>query len=181
MASPGVVGGIGMAASIGGSLLSAAGEKQKAAATSQMYTYQAGIADLNKRIAEGNRDYAIYAGGEAAKRYGMTSAQAGGAIKAKQGASGVDVGGGSSINVQQAQRTISDLDTATIRNNAARKAYGYELEADVAGKQEQMYTAASSNSLAAGNIAAAGSLISGVSSVSSKWLQGNQQGLWTTS
>ncbi len=178
MAAPGVIGGIGLAASIGGSLLSAKGEKQKAAATSQMYTYQAGIADLNRRIALDNRDYSIYAGGEAAKRYGMKSAQEAGSIKAKQGASGVDVGGGSSVEVQKGQKTVSDLDMATIRNNASRKAYGYELEAATAEKQTQMYTAASSNSLEAGNIAAAGSLISGVSSVSSKWLQGNQVGLW---
>ncbi len=110
----------------------------------------------------------------------MKSAQDAGTIKAKQAASGVDVGGGSSVAVQQGQKTVSDLDMATIRNNAARKAYGYTVEADIAGKQAELYTAASSNSLAAGNIAAMGSLISGVSSVSSKWLQGNQQGLWTT-
>ncbi len=180
MASPGILGGLGIAASIGGSLLSASGEKQKAAATSQMYTYQAGIADLNKRIALGNRDYAIYSGGEEAKRFGMKSAQVAGSIKAKQSASGVDVASGSSVDVQQSQKQVSDLDMATIRNNAARKAYGYQLEADTAEMQTQMYTAASSNSLAAGNIAALGSLISGASSVSSKWLQGNSQGLWST-
>ncbi len=180
MASPAAVGGVGIAAAIGGSLLSASGEKQKAAATSQMYTYQAGIADLNRRIAIDNRDYAIYAGGEAAKRFGMKSAQEAGSIKAKQGASGVDVGGGSSVAVQAGQKTVSDLDMATIRNNAARKAYGYEEEAAVDTQQGQLYRAASSNSLEAGNIAAMGSLISGVSSVSSKWLQGNQVGLWKT-
>lgn len=178
MASPGMVGGLGIAASLGGSLISAQGERQKAAATSQMYTYQAGIADLNRRIAESNRDYSIYAGGEAAKRYGMKSAQEAGAIKAKQAASGVDVGSGSSVAVQRGQKTVSDLDMATIRNNAARKAYGYEMEAATAGKQTEAYSAAASNSLAAGNIAAMGSLISGASSVSSKWLQGNQVGLW---
>ncbi len=169
-----------MAASIGGSILSAKGEKQKAAATSQMYTYQAGIADLNRRIALGNRDYAIYSGGEDAKRFGMKSAQAAGSIKAKQAASGVDVKAGSSLDVQAGQKQVSDLDTATIRNNAARKAYGYQLESETAKMQTEMYTAAASNSLEAGNIAAAGSLISGASNVSSKWLQGNQQGLWNT-
>ncbi len=180
MASPAAVGGVGIAAAIGGSLLSAQGEKQKAAATSQMYTYQAGIADLNRRIALNNRDYAIYSGGEDAKRFGMKSAQVAGSIKATEAASGIDVRAGSKVAVQAGQKQVSDLDTATIRNNAARKAYGYELEATTADKQEQMYTAASSNSLEAGNIAAAGSLISGVSSVSSKWLQGNSQGLWAT-
>lgn len=178
MASPAVIGGVGIAAAVGGSLLSASGEKQKAAATSQMYTYQAGIADLNRRIALNNRDYAIYSGGEEAKRFGMKSAQVAGSIKAKQGASGVDVNAGSSVDVQKSQKQVSDLDMATIRNNAARKAYGYQLESETAKMQTEMYTSAASNSLAAGNIAAAGSLISGASSVSSKWLQGKQQGLW---
>jgi hypothetical protein len=180
MADPATIGAVSMAASAGGSILGAVGEKKKAAATSQMYTYQAGIADLNRRIALGNRDYAITAGGEEAKRFGMKSAQVAGAIKAKQGASGVDVTSGSSVDVQKSQKQVSDLDMATIRNNAARKAYGYQLEAETATMQGQMYTAAASNSLEAGNIAAAGSLISGVSSVSSKWLQGKQAGLWDT-
>lgn len=179
MASPAMVGGVGMAAAVGGSILSASGEKQKAAATSQMYTYQAGIADLNRRIALNNRDYAITAGGEEAKRFGMKSAQVAGSIKAKQAASGIDVNAGSLVDVQKGQKQVSDLDMATIRNNAARKAYGYQVEAETASMQTEMYTAASKNSLEAGNIAAAGSLISGASNVSSKWLQGNQQGLWS--
>ena len=90
-----------------------------------MYTYQAGIADLNRRIALDNRDYSIYAGGEAAKRYGMKSAQEAGSIIAKQAASGIDVRYGSTVDVQKSQKQVSDLDMATIRNNAARKAYGY--------------------------------------------------------
>lgn len=178
MADPATIGTIGMAANIGGSILGAVGEKKKAQATSQMYTYQAGIADLNRRISENNRDYAITAGGEEAKRFGMKAAQTRGSIIAKQGASGVDVGSGSAKEVQKGFQKVTDLDMATIRNNAARKAWGYQMEAETAKKQTEMYNAASSNSLEAGNIAAMGSLISGVSSVSSKWLQGKSVGLW---
>lgn len=178
MASPTAVGGAGIGLSAGGSLLSAYGAEQKGQAQSQMYTYQAGIASLNSQIATGNRDYAIYSGGQDAARYGMKSAQAAGSIKAKQGASGIDVNSGSSVNVQQGQKQISDLDQATIRNNAARTAYGYEEEATIDTAQGQMYTSAASNSLEAGNIAAAGSLISGAASVSDKWLAGNKTGLW---
>lgn len=179
MADPATIGMVGMAASAGGSILGAVGAKQKAAAQSQMYTYQAGIADLNRRIALDNRDYAVYSGGEDAKRFGMKSAQAAGTIKATQGASGIDVGSGSKLDVQQSQKTVSDLDMATIRNNAARKAYGYEVEATTQQMQSDMYRSAASNSLEAGNIAAAGSLISGAASVSDKWLAGNKQGLYT--
>lgn len=178
MASPTAVAGAGIGTTILGGAIQAKGAEQKAAAQSQMYTYQAGIADLNRRIALDNRDYAIYSGGEEAKRYGMKSAQAAGSIKAKQGASGVDVGSGSSVDVQKAQKQVSDLDTATIRNNAARKAYGYQVEAESDSMQTEMYQAASKNSLEAGNIAAASSLISTASSVSDKWLAGNKQGLW---
>lgn len=161
-----------------GGVMGAKGAKQSAAATSQMYTYQAGIADLNRRIALNNRDYSIYAGGEEAKRFGMKAAQTGGSIRAKQGASGVDVGSGSSKDVQAGHQTVTDLDTATIRNNAARKAYGYQFEAETAGKQAEIYNFASANALEAGDIKATESLISGASNVSSKWLQGNKAGLW---
>lgn len=181
MADPATIGGIGIASSIGGSLLSAHGALQKGEAQARMYTYQAGIANLNQKIALNNRDYAIYSGGEEAKRFGMKSAQVAGSIKAKQAASGVDVNSGSSVDVQKGQKTVSDLDMATIRNNAARTAYGFQEEASVDEQQAKLYTSAASDSLKGGNIAAAGSLISGASSVSDKWLAGNKAGLWGSS
>ncbi len=178
MTDPATIGAIGIAGAAGGSLLSASGNLQKGESQSRMYTYQAGIADLNRRIALSNRDYAIYSGGEEAKRFGMKSAQVAGSIKAKQSASGIDVRSGSSVDVQQSQKAVSDLDMATIRNNAARKAYGFQVEADTDVLQTAAYTSAAADSLKAGNIAAAGSLISGASSVSDKWLAGNKAGLW---
>lgn len=178
MADPSTIGAISLAGSGLGSLISGFGEKKASDATAKMYGYKAGIADLNRLVALNNRDYSLTTGDLEAQRYGMKARQVGGSIIAKQGASGIDLGTGSSVDVQKGHQYVTALDMATIRNNAARKAFNYQVEAETAGLQSQMYKAAAKDTKAAGNIKLAGSLISGATSVSSKWLQGNQVGLW---
>ena len=70
------------------------------------------------------------------------------------------------------------MDLGTIRNNAARVAYGYSVEAASQGNQATLYKAASSNASKAGKLNMMASLISGASSVSSKWLQLDQAGVF---
>jgi hypothetical protein len=179
MTSPTAIAGVGMGASAGGSLLGFLGAKQEGAAQSQMYQYQGGIAQLNKKIALQNADYAREVGEQESVRYGMKARFAEGKTKAAQGASGIDLGSGSSVDVRTSQHDIAQMDLATIRNNAARKAYGYEVEGVQDEAQSNLYGMAASNAEKAGNIKAMGSLISGVSSVSSKWLQGQSVGIYS--
>ena len=189
MASPLALGSIGATAA--GAALDAKSMIAQADATaqgyqsqSQMYMYQAGIAQLNERIALQNRDYALAAGETEAGMYGMKARQQGGAIKAGQAASGLDVNSGSAVDVQRSQKQVADMDMAQIRNNAARAAYGYAVESKNQKAQGAMYTAASRNSTEAaalakqsGAIDAKASLVSGASSVASKWLQAGQMGI----
>ena len=175
---PTAIAGAGLGASVGGTILSAFGAGQKGKAEAGMLQYQAGIAQLQKQIALQNRDYALSAGDQEALSYGLRARNRMGAIRAGQGASGIDVGGDSAVAVRKGQQTITDLDTATIRNNAARRAYGYETEAAVDEAQSGLYSRAASNVRKATGINVAASLLSGAGSVSSKWLQGRTAGLW---
>lgn len=177
MADPVTIAGIGMGAQAGGSLLSFLGAKREGAAQQQMFQYQSGIAQLNKKIALQNRDYALAVGEEEAGRYGMKARATAGTILARQGASGIDVGGKSSTDVRAGQHQIAEMDLATIRNNAARRAYGYTTEAAMDDAQSGLYEMAGSNAKQASKIKAAGSLISGVAGVSDKWLQAKSVGL----
>ena len=168
---------LSMAASAGGSLISAFGANRAGQAQSQAYQYQAGVARLNQQIALQNRDYALGVGETEAKRYGMQATQRMGAIRAGIGASGIDIGSGSKAAVQDSQQLVTGIDLAQIRNNAARKAYGYSVEAQQDETQAGLYEMASSDAAEAGKIKALGSLVSGAGSVADKWYQGESKGL----
>ncbi len=61
-----------------------------------------------------------------------------GSQRAGFAAQGVDVGQGSAVDVQADAAYLGELDALTIRNNAAREAWGYEVEADQARKGGQI-------------------------------------------
>lgn len=167
-----------MAATAAGAGISAYGASKSGQAQAGMYQYQAGVAQLNSQIALQNRDLALATGQTEAQRYGMAAAQRLGSIKAGGGASGIDVGSGSKADVTQSQQYVTGIDQATLYNNAARKAYGYEVESVMGTAQAGMYGQASSDAADAGNIKALASLVSGAGSVASKWTQGTSGGLF---
>lgn len=178
MADPISLGTLGMAASGGGSLISAFGALSGGQSQSQMYGYQAGMAQLKQKIDLQNRDYAYATGETEAQRYGMQARSRMGAIRAGIGASGIDIGSGSKADIQTSQQTVTDIDMAQIRNNAARRAYGFEIEAANDAAQADLYTKAAADSKQSGLIKALGSLVSGTASVADKWIQGQSSGLW---
>ena len=177
MADPFSLAAVGMMGSAAGSGIGAIGSLMKGQAGSQMYGYQAGIAQLNSKIALQNRDYAVTIGETEAQKYGMQARSRMGAIRAGEGASGIDIGSGSKAKVQEGQQTVTGIDLAQIRNNAARKAYGFSVEATQDTAQAGLYTAAGKDAMTAGEIGALGSMVSGTTSVADKWLQGKSTGL----
>lgn len=168
---------VGMAASAGGSLISAFGAKQAGSAQAGMYSYQAGIAELNRKIAIQNRNNALDSGELESRKYGLGAAQRSGQITDRMAASGIDIGQGSAQDVRKSQQLVTDIDTQQIRINAGRKAFGYSTEAASDEAQAGMYRSAATNAESAGGIRMAGSLIGGVASVADKWLQGSTLGL----
>jgi len=177
MTSPTSLGGFSTGLTAGGTLLSAFGALQSGRSQSEMFQYQSGIATLNQKIALQNRDYALATGETEAQRYGMGAAQRLGKIRAAQGASGVDVNSGSPSQVQDSQQKVTDIDLAQIRNNAARRAYGFEIEASQDAAQSGLYARAGADAEKAGKIKALTSLVTGTASVADKWLQGRSVGL----
>lgn len=178
MADPVTWGAIGLGTSAAGGVMGAFGASAAGKSKAAMYNYQAGLAQMRSKIALQNRDYSLQTGEDVAARFGIKARQEIGSLRARQGASGVDVGSGSSVKVRESQKTITDLDMATIRNNAARRAYGYSVEAATEDAQSGLYKYAATSAKKAGDLDVMSSLISGASSVSSKWLQGQQAGLW---
>jgi len=169
------VGSMGM--SVLGGLSAASGARAQGAAASQMGMFQAGVAQMNARIARQNAEYADYQGEKEAAKYGMGAAQRMGEIKAAQGASGLDVNSGSSRDVQTSQSLVTNMDLSQIRENAAKAAYDYRVQATGFDMEALGATMGASNAVSAARTNATTSIISAASSVADKWMQGRQVGL----
>ena len=177
MSAP-LVGAAGLASTIFGGIQQAQGAAQMGAAQQGMYEYQAGLADINAKIALQNADYARDFGEAQAQSYGMAASQRAGQIKVAQASSGLDVNSGSAAQVQASQRITTGIDLNTIRSNAAKTAYDYDVSATAQTDQAQLYRMAGTNAKAAASINVESSILGTASSVSTKWLQGSQLGLF---
>ena len=178
MAAPSALGGIGLGASLAGGLVSAFGAAQQGTAQQQMYNYQSAVAQINSKIDLQNSDYAINQGEQQATQYGMKEAQQFGQIRAAQGASNIDVNSGSNAQVQSSEREVGAIDTTTIRSNAAKTAYDYDVKSTMDLNQSTLDTMAGINAKTAGNINATSSLLGAAGSVATKWQQGSTSGLF---
>lgn len=172
------VGAVGMGATLAGGLLSARGAEQSGEATQRMYNYQAEVSRINSQIDQQNREYALNYGEIQATQYGMKARQDAGQIRASQGASNIDVNSGSAVDVQGSQRKIVAMDLTQIRANAAKTAYDFDVKSTMDTNQAALDVMAGENARTAGHTQAMASIIGTVSSVSSQWMRGNQQGLW---
>ena len=133
--------------------------------------YQAAVARNNQTVAESNAAYALQAGKIAEQAQRQKTAQLVGAQRAQMAASGVDISSGTPLNLQQSQQQVGELDALTIRNNAMRQAYGYQVQASDFGANAGMLDMTAKNARTAGTIGALSSLVGGASSVADKWLK----------
>lgn len=174
------VGAIGIGSSLAGGILGAYGAEKSGQAQQQMYDYQAQVARINSQIDLQNRDYALNVGEIQATQEGMKAGQQFGQIRAAEGASNLDVNSGSAADVQRSQKQITAIDLTQIRSNAAKTAYDYDVKSVMDTNQASLDVMAGANAKTAGDIGAMSSILGSVSSVSSKWLQGNQAGLFVS-
>ena len=172
MADPAtIMAGVGMAASAAGAVSGAFGASSSGASSAQMYQYQAGVARLNQDIAKQNAAWTRAAGEVSAQRYGMKARTERGEIRTSQAARGLDVSSGSNAAVQDSHAEIAQHDMATIRSNAAHRAYGFDVKAMEDEVQSNIFEMSSSKAKTAGSLGVASSIIGGASSVASKWMQ----------
>jgi hypothetical protein len=168
---------LGMAAA--GSIVSAYGNYEAGQAGAAQANYKSGVALMNQQIAQQNANYALYAGEVQAQQQGMKVRSQIAETRAEQGAGGLDVGSGSNVAVRTSEYNIGQQDISMIRSNAAKRAYGYEVEGVQYGAESTLDQYAAKQSKTAGTIAAIGSLLGGASSVSSKWTEGQKTGMFT--
>lgn len=111
-----------------GSIASAGDAERQGREDAQAFERNARLARLAAMDAESR-------GAQEAGRARMKGTQVIGEQKVAFAASGVDVSSGSPLALMADSRMMSELDAQTLKNNAAREAWGLRMEADDLDKQ----------------------------------------------
>lgn len=137
----------------------------------QQAGYASQVAANNASIARQNAGSALAAGSYEESASKERTGQLIGEQKAAQGANGVDVNVGSPVAVRQSTANVGALDAAMIHYNAARQAFGEDAQANTDEAQSKLDKMAGQNAVYGGLFKAGGTLLSGASSLSSKYAQ----------
>ena len=162
---------ISIGSTIAGGALGVYGSIFGGEAKANAANYQAGIAQMNAQVAQQNAAYESARGEYEAERSGMKARAEIGQTRAIQAASGVDVNRGSTVDVRTSMAQLGSLSEASIRNTAARKAFGFEVESAGDEAQSALDRMAASTAKTEGTIGAMSSLLSAAGGVSDKWLK----------
>jgi hypothetical protein len=147
--------------------LETAGEQQHQAANAQ-----ADLQDYNARVADLQASDALVRGAEAESRFRTTVRGAIGTQRAGFAGANIDVGFGSAVDVQADAAFLGELDALTIRANATREAWGFNVGAEdmrrralITRREGVNLEAAGRINAGAANAQAIGTLIGGTTSL----------------
>lgn len=133
---------------------------------------QAELTDYNAEVAELQAQDALERGGDEENRFRMMVRGAIGAQRAGFAAGNIAVGFGSAVDVQADAAFLGELDALQIRQNAAREAWGFKVEAtdlrrraDIARKEGVMLEKAGGQRATQAYIGAGSTLLSAGSSL----------------
>ena len=155
---------MGFVLSLVGAVVGAAGAAQQGQAYATSDRYQAQIARNNTFMANQNAKWATQFGEVGATQESMKARGEIGQMKANAGAEGIDVNTGSTALVRDAATLVSNVNAETVKSNTAREAYGYTVQGVDYATQATLDDQAAKDAIAAGNLAAFGTLLSGASS-----------------
>lgn len=131
MGATGAMGAMGMATQAIGTGMSAYG-KMKAGSEAHK------LGELNAGIAEWQAEDALRRGRIAEKRMRQETEKTIGSQRVALANQGVDINKGSALDVVADAAYLGELDALTIRNNAAKEAWGYKVQAASSRYQGQV-------------------------------------------
>lgn len=146
--------------------------KQAGIAQREAAESEAELSDFNASVADAQAQDAIERGQQDESRYRSGVRDLIGSQRAGFAASGVDIGFGSAVDAQADAAFLGELDALTIRNNAAREAWGYNVQAtdlrkraEITRKAGAMAEATGREQQKAARIGAATTLVAGAGSL----------------
>lgn len=146
--------------------------KRAGEAGAEVAASQADLADYNATVADQQARDAIQRGAEQESNFRMGVRGMVGKQRASMAAANVDVSYGSAVDVQADTRYMGELDALTLRNNAAREAWGYRTQgedlrrrAEIARREGVMLERQGSEARTAGYIGTIGTVVGGAGSL----------------
>lgn len=173
-----VLAGASLAMTAASTAMSAYGASQQAQAAASADQYQAQVAKINQRL---SGQYAQQAIDDGENRVAAKQQQTSGLIgaqRATMAANGVQLDSGTPLRLQEDSAQLGAVDALTIRNNAAREAYGYQVQGLNYGQQAQLDEASASNALSAGSLNTFSSILGGAASLGGKWASWKTNGVF---
>lgn len=171
------VAGFGTGMSLLGTAVTAFGDWFSGEAQANFYNYQRGVALANAQIARQDAIYATQVGEVEAQQSGMRTRAQVGATRVGFGAGNISSASGSPAAVLKSEVAIGQANEATLRANAAKRAYGFDVAAAEDVAQAGAYEAAAKTARTASYINIASTIIGGAGQVSTNYLKGQQYGV----
>jgi hypothetical protein len=143
--------------------------RRAATSVEQQANYEGDVLDLNARQADAQATDALSRGRLEENRLRADTRGLIGAQRAALGSSGLDLNVGSAVDVQADAAGLGEFDAMTLRNNARREAYGYQVDAATLRNRALLARTAGRNQAAGIRDAAASTLLTGALSTYGSW------------
>lgn len=165
--SPGTLGMISQGLQIAGMVSNVMGAYNQSKATKQAYEYQAAVNRNNAQIAEWQAQDALARGAKAEQAQRLKAAQLKSSQRAGFAARGVALDEGSPLAILQDTDYMNELDALTIRDNAAKEAWGARVQAGNYSNDARMLSARAD--VESPGRAAFGTLLTSAGAVADSW------------
>lgn len=137
---------MGLTAAVGGmAVMSLANSSVQAGNEAAQQKYTNAIYGVNEKLAAENKRQVLAAGDVEAGQAALAGKQEIAQQRVHQAATGADVSSGSAANLQGDTLWQSEQNQTTIKNNAWRRAWGYDVEGEKYGLEASMSQLASAN------------------------------------
>lgn len=164
-----VIAGASLALAAGGTAMSAIGQSNAASAQAANANYQAQVARNAQTVAQMNAANALKVGQINEDQQRTKTGLLIGAQRAALASEGGDVTSGSDVDIIGDTGRAGEMDAQTIRSNAARTAWGYQVAATSAGATAGLDQAQAADATANLPFGVGSSLLGGASSIANKW------------
>lgn len=160
-------GSIGTGLQVAGLATGVMGAYNQSASTKKAFEYQAAVGRNNAQLGEWQARDAITRGQKAEQTQRLKAAALKSTQRASFAARGMALDEGSPLSILQDTDFMGELDASTIKDNAAREAWGYRMQASGASSDAGMLDARAQAESPMGTAGA--SLLTGAGSVAASW------------
>lgn len=158
---PGTLSMIAIGSTVASAGVGAMGAIQQGQSQAAAAGYNAKVAAQNAGIATKNASYIGAQGEQNVAAEGAKTKATEGAITVNQGASGVNINSGSAVDVRESAAKVGMLNALNVRSQAARAAYGQQVQATSDIAQSQLLRSQQKSDIKAGYLNAGATILGG--------------------